>query len=273
MGFWQTPRTLAASRFVARFVDRYVVNSFAVRERVADNERVSREKIEIVRNGYSAPAPDGIEAERKRAADALPHGGPLVGIVANVRPIKRIDTLIRAFGRVASRHPAARLAIVGADGDTAQSPGSIAGLRRLAASLGVDERVTFTGAVDVAQAFVERFDVAVLCSESEGLSNAIIEYMAAGKPVVCTDAGGNPELVQEGVNGFLVPVGDDAALASRIVALLDDSATAQRMGAAGRARVEVRHSHLRMVDDQMACYDRLLAPRRRRGLTASAQTE
>ena len=80
-------------------------------------------------------------------------------------------------------------------------------LRALAGKLGVGGRVIFTGGVERPSRYIRRFDVAVLCSESEGFSNAIIEYMADARPVVCTDTGGNPELVRDGVNGYLVPVG------------------------------------------------------------------
>jgi glycosyltransferase involved in cell wall biosynthesis len=108
--------------------------------------------------------------------------------------------------------------------------------------------------------YIERFTVAVLCSESEGFSNSIIEYLQAGRPVVCTATGGNPEIVRDGHNGFLVPVGDAAALAERLVRLLSDDALARRLGAAGREIVS-SYTQARMVTEQMACYDDVLAGR------------
>jgi glycosyltransferase involved in cell wall biosynthesis len=108
--------------------------------------------------------------------------------------------------------------------------------------------------------YVEKFSVAVLCSESEGFSNAIVEYMQAARPVVCTDTGGNPEIVQDGRNGFLVPVGDSGALAERLVQVLSDSMLAKRLGEAGRETVR-SFTHERMLAEQMSCYDKVLAGR------------
>jgi len=101
--------------------------------------------------------------------------------------------------------------------------------------------------------------VAVLCSESEGFSNALIEYMQAGRPIICTDTGGNPELVQNGTNGFLVPVGDANALADCLVKLLSDGVLARKLGDAARETVRSTYSHTRMLNEQMACYDQVLS--------------
>jgi glycosyltransferase involved in cell wall biosynthesis len=131
-------------------------------------------------------------------------------------------------------------------------------LGQLATRVGVRERVILTGRVDDPAPYVKRFTVAVLCSESEGFSNAIIEYMQAERPIVCTDTGGNPELVQDGTNGFLVPVGDVDAVADRLIRLLGDSELARRLGRAARESVRSTYSHTRMVTEQMACYDEIL---------------
>jgi glycosyltransferase involved in cell wall biosynthesis len=113
--------------------------------------------------------------------------------------------------------------------------------------------------VDNPAPYINRFTVAVLCSESEGFSNALIEYMQAGRPIICTDTGGNPELVQDATNGFVVPVGDVDMLADRLIKLLSDSALAQRLGEAAREAVRSTYSHTRMIHEQMACYDQLLS--------------
>jgi L-malate glycosyltransferase len=100
----------------------------------------------------------------------------------------------------------------------------------------------------------------VLCSESEGLSNSVIEYMQAGRPVVCTNVGGNPELVVEGVSGYLVEVGDHAALADRMMVLLSDETVARAMGEKGRKSIMNICATSRMLEAQMACYDEVLSP-------------
>lgn len=134
-------------------------------------------------------------------------------------------------------------------------------LSELAERNGVRGRLLLTGGIDSPSRYVQRFDVGVLCSESEGFSNAIIEYVAEARPVVCTDSGGNPELLRDGVTGYLFPVGDARALASRLSELLSDNALARRIGEAGRGIVRSTYSHTNMVQAPMACDDDLRAGR------------
>jgi len=101
--------------------------------------------------------------------------------------------------------------------------------------------------------------VSVLPSLSEGLSNAILESMAAGVPVVATAVGGNAEAVKDGVTGLVVPAGNPAALAGAICTLLEDGELASRFGRAGRERVEEHFSERRMVRDTEQFYLSLLA--------------
>jgi glycosyltransferase involved in cell wall biosynthesis len=185
--------------------------------------------------------------------------GPVVGIVANLKPIKRIDVLIQAVAVIYKRHPGLRLIVVGQDGPSELGRSMREELEDLTSHLGIHGVVIFTGGVDDPAPYIERFTAAVLCSESEGFSNALIEYMQAGRPVICTDTGGNPELVQDGKNGFLVPVGDVDMLADRLDELLSDSGLAQRLGQAARESVRSSYSHTRMIAEQMACYDEVLS--------------
>jgi glycosyltransferase involved in cell wall biosynthesis len=258
MGFWYTPSKLAVLRVISAFVDRYVVNCLAVAEVVQRREWVPRRKISIIYNGSDASGIGHRAGVSPIAIPLLPDAGPVVGIVANLKPIKRIDVLIRAICVVRERVPGVRLMIVGKDSPSQRGPSMRAELEELAAVLGLRETILFAGGVDEPMPYVRRFTVAVLCSESEGFSNALIEYMQAGRPVVCTDTGGNPELVQDGVNGFLVPVGDVCELADRIIKVLSDSCLAGKLGHAARETVRA-FSHTRMLEEQMACYDEILS--------------
>lgn len=258
MGFWYTPRILAVLRLVAPFVDRYVANSQAVKQVVQQREWAPPRKISVIYNGY-VPRTENSGCEGETSVPAVPGQALLVGIVANLKPIKRIDTLIEAFGLIGRQYPDARLVIVGSD-DLSQDGGSMREeLEGLALRLGIRERVIFTGRVEDPALYINQFTVAVLCSESEGFSNSIIEYMQAGRPIVCTDTGGNPELVRDGRNGFLVPVGDAMALADRLGRLLSDSALARRLGEAARETLVSSYSHSHMINEQMACYDQVLS--------------
>lgn len=260
MGFWYTPRNLIVLRLVVPFVDRYVANSNAVRQYVQQQERIPDEKITVIYNGYAIPTDHGSQATNNLilpdVPDSVPDSVPVVGIVANLKPIKRIETLVEAFALASKQYPDARLLIVG---DTASMEGQSTWgeLNVLARRLGVLERIIFTGRVKEPMPYIKRFTVAVLCSESEGFSNSIIEYMQVGCPVICTDAGGNSELIQDNYNGFLVPVGNISILVDRIVRLLSDRALARRLGQAGYETVR-SYTHTRMVTEQMACYDHVL---------------
>ena len=110
---------------------------------------------------------------------------------------------------------------------------------------------------------VRQADVGVLMTDArlahEGLSNSIMEYMALGLPVVCGSGGGNPELVQDGVTGFIIPPGDPAALAERLTTLRKDAAKRTRMGALGRERILRDFSVERMVDNMLGVYAEALA--------------
>jgi glycosyltransferase involved in cell wall biosynthesis len=265
MGFWYTPQNLAIFRLAAPFVDHYVANSQAVKRVVQQREWVPGEKISVIYNGYVPRAINDGEAASASGLPDVPSWGSIVGIVANLSPVKRVDTLIEAFALIGNHYPNAHLVIVGGYGLSPHGGSMHEELEGLATRLGVRERVIFIGLVEDPEPYINRFTVAVLCSESEGFSNSLIEYMQAGRPIVCTDTGGNPELVQDGRNGFLVPVGDAKALADRLVRLLSDSALARRLGEAARDTVRATYTHMRMVTDQTACYDEVLLSSRSEG--------
>ncbi len=131
-------------------------------------------------------------------------------------------------------------------------------LGALARHFGIEDRVVFTGQVRDSKLYIRRFTVAVLCSESEGFSNSIIEYLQAGRPTVCTDTGGNAEVIQTGRNGFLIPIGDSKALADYVIRLFSDRTLARRIGEAGYESVRA-YTHTRMVAEQMTCYDGVIS--------------
>jgi glycosyltransferase involved in cell wall biosynthesis len=262
MGFWYTPFVLTVLRLVGPFVSQYVANSCAVKESVSRHEWVPPRKISVIYNGYRGRADAAQDSAAWRSAQAgilpcVPAGVPVIGLVANLRPIKRIDVLVEAMARICARQPDVRTVVVGADAPGPSGESMRDSLIRLAERLGVRDRIVFTGGVADASLYINRFSVAILCSESEGFSNALIEYMQAGRPIVCTRAGGNPELIEDGNNGFLVPVGDPDVLAARVILLLADDNLARRLGAAARETVRFAYTEAGMVSEQMSCYDRV----------------
>ncbi len=176
---------------------------------------------------------------QRAAGDALPAparselcapGRLLVGMVATFSRYKDQPLLIDAACRILARRDDVAFVLVGG------GPTLAACRDRVPAAL--RPFIRLPGQLPCAiEAVVAHFDVGVLATFTEGISNALIEYMALGKPVVASDGGGTPELVQDGVSGWLVPAGDVDQMVERITRLLDDAALRQRMGAQGRAKV------------------------------------
>jgi len=249
MGFWYTRSILASLRGANLFVDRITANSIAVADNVAKNEWVRRKKIRIIYNGYAMGRMDQLPEINFRQEHGIGQGDPIVGIVANFTPVKRHEDLLMAFSEVHRSMPSAHLVLVGI-GELQER------LSILAGRLGLERYIHFLSGVTEVIPIVKHFDVGVLCSESEGLSNALIEYMACGVPPVCTAVGGNIELVTDHVNGLLVSFGDVKALATSITSLLEDRELATRIGQCARKSVE-RLSEESMVNEHLKMYEEL----------------
>lgn len=244
-------------RSVYRLAHTIVANAEAVR-RVLIDEGVSDEKIFTVYNGLDlerlTPKADGGRESLLRLFN-LPHEETrrFVTIVANLRhDVKDHPTFLRAARRVRAAVPDAAFVVAG-EGELTQP------MRSLAAQLEIEHDVFFTGRCKDVAALLAVSDVCVLSSRAEGFSNAILEYMAAARPVVATDVGGAREAIVEGETGFLVAAGDDEAMAERIIRLLREPEKARRMGHSGRLRVEQKFSCAAQLENTLNLYERLLA--------------
>ena len=175
----------------------------------------------------------------------------LVTMVANLRPVKDQATFLRAARQVRDAVSDAAFCLAG-EGELLES------LSQQAAQLGLAEDVFFTGRCERVADLLAVSDVGVLSSASEGFSNAIIEYMAAGLPVVATDVGGAREAVVEAETGFLVQPGDADLLAVRVKELLTNPARMRSMGAHARRTVEEKFSSAALLERTQCLYDRLL---------------
>jgi glycosyltransferase involved in cell wall biosynthesis len=207
-------------------------------------------RVHVLLNGIDARGfarDENKRASVRRTLEIEPHEAVL-GAVGRLEPQKRFDVLLEAMGLLLPRRPNMRLLIAG--------EGSLKGeLSERARRLGYEERCRFLGhRSDVADLY-QAFDVLVQSSDYEGTPTVVVEAMAAGVPVVATDAGGTRELIEHGVHGLLVPMRDPAALAAAIVRTLDSPGqTAERVAAAGR-RVETALSFETRMRKLAAIYE------------------
>ncbi len=213
---------------------------------------VPTERVEVIYNGVSRDHLTVEPADVRRVRADLGLGvGPVVGTVARLSHEKGVDVLLRALARVRERVPAVTALVVG-DGP------EHAPLRQLAAELGLAETVRFLGTRTDVPALNRVLDVFALPSREEACPLALLEAMAAGRAVVATGVGGTPELVAHGVNGWLVPTEDPAAMAAALVDLLQDAPRSAALGLAARTSVVGRFTRGCMVDATIAYYERIL---------------
>jgi glycosyltransferase involved in cell wall biosynthesis len=176
--------------------------------------------------------------------------GPLVAVIGNLWPVKGHRTLVEAVALLPKELHGFRFVCAGEGPERAH-------MEKRIAELGLEQRLFLLGHRLDVPAVLAHAQAACLCSSAEGLSNALMEAMAARLPIVATSVGGNPELVSR-ENGLLVPYGDPRALASALTQLLSRPEEARLMGVRGRKRVEQELSLDRMADGNAALYRRVL---------------
>jgi sugar transferase (PEP-CTERM/EpsH1 system associated) len=240
-----SPRRLRVRRFAQRWVREYTCVSQAMVRWLHEDVGVRRPVTQIY-NGIDAaryrPGPEG--AALRRELGIAPKAF-VSGVVGRLDPIKDHVTLFRAFSRVRAADPEARLLVAGDGPERA----------RLESEAG--EGVVFLGDRRDVPELLRALDVFVLPSRNEGISNTILEAMATGLPVVASRVGGNPELVEDGATGALVPPGDARALAAALERYRAQPEAGQAHGEAGRARVLERFAVNRMVASYEAVWTRV----------------
>ncbi|GAA3429658.1 hypothetical protein GCM10018953_68420 [Streptosporangium nondiastaticum] len=241
------PGYVALERAVTAITDQVVANAVAIAKGTREVEGVPARKVSVIYNGLPAPAFDPVEPEHVDTAL------PLIVCVARLSENKGHRFLIDAAALLSRSGRPCTFVLVG-DGAERRS------LEEQASALGVDVR--FLGFRVDTGGLLARADVVVLPSVSEGLSNAVMEAMAAGRPIVATAVGGTPELLEG--RGVLVPPADPAALAEGVVRLLDDPGLALSLGNAARAWVRKNLDMDVVAEEHIVLYRRLLRARRAR---------
>jgi L-malate glycosyltransferase len=242
-GYWHTKSELLILYRLNRMVTHFLTNSHNTKKWAIKTEKIHNRKITVI--------PNALECELYyRATDAqrisfreqlgFSKNAILIGAVANLRPVKSIDVLIRAANIVVRCYPRAGFVIVGEGSERTA-------LEQMCRTLEIDGSVRFLGECTDITHVLSCLDIGTLTSSSESFSNAIIEYMAASLAVVCSDVGGVREAIEDGVNGFVVEPGNYQQVAARIMTLIETDSFAD-MGKTGREKAVRLYSSEHVID-------------------------
>jgi glycosyltransferase involved in cell wall biosynthesis len=265
---WMRAPHRIAERLTARWSDRVVTCSEAVRRYAIERHGLPAARVRTLRNAIELPAPPTDMARAEARRDLGAGAGDLV--IATLgrldEPKKGLATFLDAARLVAASEPRARFALVG-DGPAR------ADLERRARALGLEERLVFAGERRDVFGILSGVDIFVQPSLWEGFGLTVIEAMAASRPVVASRVGGIPEALRDGVDGLLVPPGDPEALSQAVLRLARDPELGARLGAAGRIRARGEFGIDALVHATIAMYDELLSAKRAPGAASDVTAE
>ncbi len=247
---------LLAGKLAARCVDAFVAVSPETAALARRRHEVDERRLSVIPNGIELGRfhPEPTARERVRRELGIDAESWVVGTVGRIAVEKNQALLLRALAPLLG--PRARLVVAG-DGPLLRS------LSELAAALGIAAFVHLLGARSDVPDVLNALDAFVLCSNTEGLPLVLPEAMATGLPVVSTNVGGIPTVIDEGQTGFLVPVGDEKALRDRVARLLADPELSRACGSRARSAAVARFSAERMRRDYIELYERVLSRRQR----------
>jgi len=241
----QNRKRLLVRRFLSRWVREFTCVSKQMEQWLKSEVRVRKPVTQIYNGVFVADRLSAEEGSKLRDRLGLARRTFVAGIVARLDPIKDHETLFRAFRVVRKKASDVRLVVIG-DGPERQRLMGLA-----------EEGTLFLRHRPDATTLLRALDVFVLPSINEGISNTILEAMAAGLPVIASNAGGNPELVVHGETGFLFQVGDAEGLASNLLRYREQAALRRQHGDAGRQRAERKFTIRRMVERYEEVYRRV----------------
>jgi glycosyltransferase involved in cell wall biosynthesis len=249
-----TGKQRAVNKVFCRLADRVIVNAEAIK-RILVADGYNAERITVIPNGILCPTPATDKDHFLRQEFGLSAHDVLIGVVSRIARGKGLEYLLEGAPDVIARIPQVKFLIIG---DNSFNPDYREELKRQTIKLGLQDRVIFTGfRLDVPR-ILSSLALSVLPSLNEGLSNSLLESMAAAVPVVTTTVGGNPEVVVDGETGFLVPPRNPDALADAICRVLLTPGLRNRLGQAGRQRVLTHFSNERMIQNVERLYGELL---------------
>lgn len=243
LGFWLTTKQKVALGYIYKTMSGFICNANVVRSHFSHIFNIALDKMQVIRNGVDVDSLSYVE-----------HSQPCqhVGIVGNMtRPVKRTDLFIKAAGIVNRTYPHIIWHILG-DGHLRTE------LEQLAKDNDVFEQTRFVGRISDIPGYLEKLDIGIICSDSEGLSNALIEYMFKGVASIATDVGGNPELIEHLHTGLLVPPNNADLLASAILHLINNTVLRQELANNARNKVLDEYSWAKCLSSTSAFYNKHL---------------
>src|SRR6266480_3590409 len=256
--WWYTPVRRKILRRVQELSTRILVNSEAVRQELLIRDGFAPDKIHVVYNGIDTEKFIQAACDRQHLLPSISPNHKLIITVANMHTgAKGHGDLIEAARSVREVCPEARFLFMG-DGEMRSF------FEDQVRAAGLEEMFIFLGHRTDIASLLACCDIGVLASRTEGLPNAVLEYMAAGLPVVATTVGGIPEIIENEVHGLLIPPDNPGALSTAILRLMKDEQLRERLGKAGRERVETRFNFSRLLASVKRIYEKRLSSSGRR---------
>jgi len=247
-------------RMLNKHVQKFISVSEKVRQAISERENIPPGQIMTVYNSVDPTAfPARCDRDNLAKQYGLDPHAPIVGTIANLRPIKGLEYFIQAAAIIIKSHPSCQFIVVGDDGRYGEPEVQQyhEKLLQLCRDLSVAGNFYFLGYAKNSAPLISLVDIFVLPSLSEGFSNSLLEAMAAKKPVVATDVGGNGEALVHNQSGILVPARDADALARAILRLIEDENFRNELGENARERIEKYFSIERMVQTLENLYESL----------------
>ncbi len=248
---WYTPRRRKFLRYLQSLSSAVLVNSGQIRDQLVCEDGFRPELIRVIHNGIDFDRFSCVVSERGRLLPGM-EDCKLIVCTGNMHTdVKGHPTLIEAAGRICARFPEVKFVLIGDGKKRAEFESKVSELE-------LQPNFLFLGSRQDVSQILACCDMAVLPSQAEGFSNALLEYMAMGLPTVATDVGGNHAVIENGVNGLLVKPDDPAALADAISSLLENPNSASQLGTAGRERVRRHFDFAQLTSNVDGLYTGLL---------------